>query len=100
MLEEVRCSPFFLFTVVKKLAATLIYIEGGSMTQKHFSLKEVADIVGVRPHRISYAVSNGFLTEPIERITNRRMFTASDVEAAKKYFTGKDAKKRQKGIEQ
>ena len=70
------------------------------MTQKHFSLKEVADIVGVRPHRISYAVSNGFLTEPIERITNRRMFTSSDVEAAMKYFTGKDAKKRQKGIEQ
>lgn len=59
------------------------------MTQRHFSLKEVADIVGTKPHRISYALSNGFLKEPIERITNRRMFTASDIEAAKRYFARK-----------
>ena len=56
------------------------------MTQKHYSLKQVAEIVGVKAHRISYAVSNGFLPEPAERITNRRMFTDADVEAAKKYF--------------
>ena len=66
------------------------------MTQKHFSLKEVAVIAGVPAHKISYAISNGFLSEPVERITNRRMFTLSDVEAAKKYFAEKDAKKRRK----
>lgn len=64
------------------------------MTQKHFSLKEVADIVGTKPHRISYAISNGFLKEPVERITNRRMFTASDIEAARKYFARKTDKNR------
>ena len=55
------------------------------MTQ-HYSLKEVAKIVGVKAHRISYAVSNGYIAEPEERITNRRMFTEADLLAAKKYF--------------
>lgn len=66
------------------------------MTQKHFSLKEVADIVGTRPHRISYAISNGFLKEPVERITNRRMFTAADVEAARKYFASRAEQKQRR----
>jgi DNA-binding transcriptional MerR regulator len=59
------------------------------MTQTHYSLKEVAKIVGVKAHRISYAVSNGYLPEPAARITNRRMFTHADVEAAKRYFATK-----------
>ena len=54
---------------------------------KHYSLNEVAKIVGAKAHRISYAISNGFLNEPVERITNRRMFTETDLEAAKKYFS-------------
>jgi len=56
------------------------------MTQQHYSLKEVAKIVGVKAHRISYALGNGSLSEPVERITNRRMFTEADVEAARKHF--------------
>ena len=62
------------------------------MTQKHYSLNEVARIVGVRAHRISYAISSGFLPEPAERITNRRMFTEADVQAAKLYFARKPEK--------
>jgi len=59
------------------------------MTQQHYSLKEVAKIVGVKAHRISYAVSNGYLAEPAARITNRRMFTEADLQAAMKYFATK-----------
>jgi DNA-binding transcriptional MerR regulator len=58
------------------------------MTQ-HYSLKEIAKIVGVKAHRISYALSNGFLPEPAERITNRRIFTEADLQAAKTYFATK-----------
>lgn len=54
---------------------------------KHYSLNEVARIVGVKAHRISYAITNAFLPEPEERITNRRMFTDEDVKAATKYFS-------------
>jgi DNA-binding transcriptional MerR regulator len=57
---------------------------------RHYSLKQVAEIIAVKPHRISYAISNGFLPEPAERITNCRMFTAADVAAAQEYFLKQD----------
>lgn len=56
------------------------------MTDKHYSLKEVAKIVGVKAHRISYAISNGYLPEPAERVTNRRLFSTADLQAALLYF--------------
>lgn len=56
------------------------------MTQTHYSLKEVATIVGVKAHRIAYAISNGYLPEPAERVTNRRLFSTIDLQAALVYF--------------
>lgn len=56
------------------------------MTQTHYSLKEVAKIVGVKAHRIAYAISNGYLPEPAQRITNRRLFSTTDLQAALVYF--------------
>ena len=56
------------------------------MTDKHYSLKEVAKIVGVKAHRISYAISNGYLPEPAQRVTNRRLFSTADLQAALVYF--------------
>ena len=56
------------------------------MNQKYLSLKDVAALCGVKPFQVSYAISNGFLKEPAQRITNRRMFTEVDVKAAKIHF--------------
>ena len=57
------------------------------MTQQHiYSLKDVAALVGVKPHRIEYALKNGYLPEPAERVTNRRIFTTTDLQAAMVYF--------------
>jgi hypothetical protein len=56
------------------------------MNQQHYSLKEVAKIVGVKAHRINYAITNGYLAEPAERVTNRRLFSISDLQAALVYF--------------
>jgi DNA-binding transcriptional MerR regulator len=53
---------------------------------KIYSLKDVAALVGVKQHRIEYALKNAYLPEPAERITNRRIFTEADLQAAKKYF--------------
>lgn len=69
------------------------------MTNKVYSLKEIAEIVGVKAHRIGYAVANGYLPEPAQKITNRRMFTDADVKIAKEYFgqhtnIGRPARKR------
>lgn len=57
------------------------------MNQQHYSLKEVAKIVGVKAHRIEYALRNGYLAEPVERVTNRRIFTIADLQAALMYFS-------------
>jgi hypothetical protein len=57
--------------------------------ERHYSLKQVAEILAVKPHRISYAISTGYLAEPAERIMNFRMFTEADVAAAKEYFSKK-----------
>lgn len=56
------------------------------MTEKHYSLNEVAKIVGVKAHRISYAIANGYLQEPAQRVTNRRLFSKTDLQAALLYF--------------
>jgi hypothetical protein len=61
--------------------------EGVPMTQQHiYSLNDVAALVGVKPHRIEYALKNGYLPEPAERVTNRRIFTTTDLQAAMIYF--------------
>lgn len=52
-----------------------------------YSLKDVAALVGVKPHRIEYALKNGYLPEPAERVTNRRIFTPADLQAAMVYFS-------------
>ena len=56
------------------------------MTQAIYSLKDVAALVGVKPHRIEYALRNGYLPEPAERVTNRRIFSTADLQAALLYF--------------
>ena len=57
------------------------------MTQAIYSLKDVAALVGVKPHRIEYALRNGYLAEPSERVTNRRIFSTADLQAAMVYFS-------------
>ncbi len=56
------------------------------MTEKHYSLNEVAKIAGVKAHRIAYAIANGYLPEPAQRVTNRRLFSTADLQAALLYF--------------
>jgi DNA-binding transcriptional MerR regulator len=54
---------------------------------KHYSLNEVAKLIGVKAHRLNYAISNGYLPEPAERVSNKRLFTPDDVRAAALYFS-------------
>ena len=64
-------------------------IEGGLMTQKFYSLKDVARAIHVSPHKIGYALSNGRLKEPLQ-ISNRRLFSEADIKAAREYFAKRD----------
>lgn len=47
--------------------------------QMLYSLRDVAKLIGVRSHRIGYAVSSGAVPEPALRLGNKRIFTPDDV---------------------
>ncbi len=57
------------------------------MAKEHFLINEVARLVGVKAHRIQYAISNSYIEEPAERINDKRIFTAQDIERVRAYFS-------------
>jgi hypothetical protein len=83
---EPELPALFLYRHHKNRHQLHTYSKGATMRQSHYSLKDVARIVGVKAHRIAYAVSNGYLPEPAQRITNRRLFSDADILAAQEYF--------------
>lgn len=56
------------------------------MTEQFFSLGEVADLLGVAPYRIAYAIATKALPEPVFRVANKRAFTTDDVDRAARHF--------------
>lgn len=64
------------------------------MKQTQFILNEVAKIVGIKAHVIAYAISAGHLPEPKLRIFGKRVFSAKEVEAIKKYFENRTKKEK------
>lgn len=65
------------------------------MKQTQFILNEVAKIVGIKAHVIAYAISAGHLPEPKLRIFGKRVFSANEVQAVRKYFESRTKKKKQ-----
>ena len=63
--------------------------------QTQFILNEVAKIAGVKPHVVAYAISSQNLSEPKLRIAGKRIFSAQEVEAIKKYFANKQKSKKE-----
>lgn len=54
--------------------------------EKCFSLKDVARMLGVRSHRVGYAVSSGAVPEPDQRLGNKRVFTEEDIRRLAEHF--------------
>lgn len=47
--------------------------------QKVFTLKEVAERIGVRQHQVTYLLNSKDSSLEPERVGNRRLFTNSDI---------------------
>ena len=58
-----------------------------------YLLSETAKMVGVRGYQIAYAIQQGYLPEPEQRLTHQRIFTDRDIVRIRDYF----AKKTNKG---
>lgn len=55
---------------------------------KHtMSLRDVSDLLNVKPYRIEYLFANKLLPEPDLRVGGRRVFTPEDVQRLAKHFS-------------
>ncbi len=54
--------------------------------ERCYSLKDVAKSLNVRSHRVAYALSSGAVPEPVQRLGNKRVFTADDVKRLAEHF--------------
>jgi hypothetical protein len=50
------------------------------------STGELAELLGIRKHRIEYALSEGFLPEPRARFVGKRCFAPDEVRVVASYF--------------
>lgn len=51
-----------------------------------FSMKEVAERVGVAPFKINYAICNGLIPEPALRFAGKRVFSEEDLVRIANHF--------------
>lgn len=62
------------------------------MSQKLYSLGEVARFVNVPPYKIAYAISVGHLPDAQGRIAGKRAFSEDDVERVATHFRAETSK--------
>jgi len=55
------------------------------MPRRIFSIAEVSRLSSVAPHRIHYAIRQGFIKPPVE-LNGRRCFTPCDLERIREHF--------------
>jgi hypothetical protein len=58
---------------------------GMNMADRFYSIRQVADHLGVRFYRIKYAHQAGHVREPL-RVGNTRFYTEADIQVLKNYF--------------
>ena len=64
-----------------------------------FSMKDVAERVGVAPFKISYAISNGLIPEPVLRLAGKRVFSEEDLVRIANHFRTETQNKTNKSKE-
>lgn len=58
--------------------------------KKHFTLKDVARLLKVKPYQVVYALTVGLVKEPELRIANKRIFEQEDIDRLAKHFGKKE----------
>jgi len=56
------------------------------MKRQHYSLKDVARMLKLKPYQITYAFTVGLVAEPALRISNNRIFVEEDIERLREHF--------------
>jgi len=66
------------------------------MKTRHYTLRDVARVLKVKPYRVTYALSVGLVQEPETRINNKRIFAPEDIDRLAAHFgveLGKDGRR-------
>ena len=50
------------------------------MKKSHYLTGEVARLLKTPAHKITYAIGNGYVPEPAQRIANKRLFAPDDID--------------------
>jgi hypothetical protein len=66
------------------------------MQTKLLSISQVAALLGIRKHRIEYAIVSGYLAEPM-RFVGKRVFDPAEVRAVAAYFGKKELAEQEGG---
>jgi hypothetical protein len=68
------------------MTTTLYKVKEILMNNENLLLGDVARLLGVKPYRVTYALTTGLVPEPRDRIANKRLFKAEDVTRLADYF--------------
>lgn len=55
----------------------------------YMTVRDVSQVLGVKPYQVVYAITAGHVPEPCVRIVNKRVFDQGDVEGLRAYFKAK-----------
>jgi hypothetical protein len=67
------------------------------MKTRHYTLRDVARVLKVKPYQVTYALSVGHVPEPGTRINNKRVFQQDDIDRLATHFgvgLGKDGRRQ------
>ena len=56
------------------------------MKTRHYTLRDVARLLKVKPYQVTYALSVGHVPEPAVRINNKRIFAPDDIDRLAAHF--------------
>ncbi len=56
------------------------------MKPRHYSLRDVATLLKLKPYQITYALTVGLVPEPDLRISNKRIFREKDICRLRAHF--------------
>jgi len=56
------------------------------MKTRHYTLRDVARVLKVKPYQVTYALTVGHVPEPGTRINNKRIFAPEDIDRLATHF--------------
>lgn len=64
------------------------------MEKKKYGLAEAARMIGIKPHRLKYAITNRDVKDASSTFLGKRVFTEDDIQRLREHFQCQEKKQR------